>query len=172
MRLRVAGVVPMIGRDTYLDGHGRMVGKLLDHLTVVDGRGDEFDIGELTTYLNDAILLAPSMLLSPATTWTGVDAQSFDVTLCDSGHCVTARVFVDERGAPYDFTTTDRFAALPGGLVRAEWRTPVPTWETVNGRQLPGPFSAVWHFPSKPPLPYIRGRLTPSSITFNVPPSL
>lgn len=125
MRVRLAGIVPMIGRDTYVDGHGRMIGKLFDRITVVDGRGDELDVGELTTYLNDAILLAPSMLLGAATTWTGVDANSFDVALGDSGRRVSARVFLDDQGAPYDFATTDRFAALPKGLVRAEWRTPV-----------------------------------------------
>jgi Family of unknown function (DUF6544) len=54
MRLRFAGVVPLVGSDTYLDGHGRMLGKLLDRIVVADGQGSEFDVGELTTYLNDA----------------------------------------------------------------------------------------------------------------------
>jgi hypothetical protein len=166
MRLRLAHVVPMIGRDTYLRGHGRMIGKLLDHLTIVDGQGDEFDLGELTTYLDDAIILAPSMLLGLATTWTGLDDTTFDVSLSESGRTVTGRVFLDERGAPRDFMSTDRFAALPSGLVRAEWRTPVESWELVNGRPLPGPFSALWHLPDGP-LPYIRGRLLPGSVTFN-----
>src|SRR5664279_2405065 len=95
MRIRFAGVVPMFGRDTYLDGQGRMIGKLFDRFTVVDGQGEEFDIGELSTYLNDAIMLAPSMLLGPNTTWTDVDANSFDVTLADGGRTVTGRVFLD-----------------------------------------------------------------------------
>ncbi len=169
MRVRLAGIVPMIGRDTYLDGHGRTLGKLLDRLTVVDGQGEEFDIGELTTYLNDAVLLAPSMLLGPATTWTGVDEHTFDVTLGDAGRRVTGRVLLDERGAPCDFSTTDRFADLPGGLVRAEWRTPVQSWELVDGRPLPGPMGAVWQLPNGP-LPYIEGRLVPGSVAFNVAP--
>ena len=169
MRLRFAGVVPMIGRDTYLDGHGRMLGKLLDWVTVADGQGDEFDIGELTTYLNDAVLLAPSMLLGPTTTWTGV-GDTFDVTLTDTGRTVTGRVFLDDRGAPRDFSTTDRFADLPGGLVRAEWRTPVRSWEIIDGRPLPGHFGAVWHLPDGP-LPYVEGRLEPGSVAFNVLPS-
>lgn len=172
MRLRVAGIVPMIGCDTYLRGHGRMIGKVADRLTVVDGRGDEFDIGELTTYLNDAVLLAPSMLLGPATTWTGIDAHTFDVTLSDAGRTVTGRVFLDDRGAPRDFSTTDRFADLPGGPVRAEWRTPVQSWEHIDGRPFPGPMAAVWHLPDGP-LPYVEGRLEPGSVTFDVaPPAL
>ena len=65
MRLRVGGVLPVYGRDTYVGGHGRMVIRPLDLFTVVDARGPEFDMGELVTYLNDAVLLAPSMLLAP-----------------------------------------------------------------------------------------------------------
>lgn len=170
MRVRVAGVVPMIGCDTYLRGHGHMIGKLLDRFTVVDGSGEEFDVGGRTTYLNEAILLAPSMLLGPETTWTEVDARSFDVTLLDSGRSVTGRVFLDDRGAPVDFSSTDRFAALPSGLVRAEWHTPVRSWQTVNGRPTPGPVSAVWHFPHSL-LPYIKGEFVANSLAFNIAPA-
>jgi hypothetical protein len=99
MRLRFANIVPMIGRDTYLHGHGRMLGKLLDRIVVVDGSGKEFDTGELTTYLNDAILLAPAMLLGAATSWRAIDDSSFQVSLTDAGRTVTGRVFLDERGA-------------------------------------------------------------------------
>ena len=169
MRLRFAGIVPLIGCDSYHDGYGRMLGKLLDRFTVADGQGVEFDIGELTTYLNDAVLLAPSMLLGPATTWTGVDEHTFDVTLDNAGHAVTGRVHLDERGAPRDFSTTDRYADLPGGLVRAEWHTPVRSWQMIDGRPLPGPFGAVWYLPDGQ-LPYIEGRLVPGSVAFNVTP--
>jgi hypothetical protein len=169
MRLRLNGVLPMIGRDTYLGGHGRMLGALLERITVADGAGDEFDIGELTTYLDDALLVAPSMLLGSATTWRGVDDHSFDVTFTDAGRTVGARVFVDDHGAPLDVSTTDRFADLPGGLVRAEWRTPVQHWEMLDGRPFPGPMAAVWHL-SEGPWAYVQGRLEPGSVRFDVPP--
>jgi hypothetical protein len=169
MRLRLGRIVPMIGRDTYLRGRGRMVGRLLDHVTVVDEHGDEFDVGELTTYLNDAILIAPSMLLSLATTWTEIDGTTFDVSLTDAGRTVTGRVFLDERGAPVDFRSTDRYAALASGLVRAEWRTPVQSWDLTGDRPLPGPAGAVWHLPDRT-LPYVRGRFVAGSVTVNIDP--
>jgi hypothetical protein len=50
---------------------------------VNNGRGPEFDIGELVTYLNDLALLAPSMLLAPAVSWGPVDPRSFDLSLTD-----------------------------------------------------------------------------------------
>ena len=159
MRLRVARVLPMVGVDSYLDGRGRMIGKLLDRFTVADGEGEEFDIGELTTYLNDAVLLAPSMLLEPHVAWEEIDENSFTVALTDSARTVSARVDVDERGAPTGFVSSDRFADLPGGPVRAPWRTPVESWNTSGNRPVPGRMSAIWDLPDGP-MTYVEGRLS------------
>ena len=109
------------------------------------------------------------MLLTPVTTRAAVGDQAFDVTLSDSAHCVTGRVFVDEQGAARDFSTTDRYADLPGGLVRAEWHTPVQSWQTSGGRRIPGSLSAVWQLPGGP-MPYIEGTLVPDNVAFNLPP--
>jgi hypothetical protein len=169
MRVRLLGVLPMVGCDTYLSGRGRMIGKLFNRITVVDGQGEEFDIGELTTYLNDAVLLAPSMLLGPNTTWTDIDDHTFEVTLHDAGRSVTGRVSIDGAGAPSDFSTTDRFAALPSGLARADWHTPVQSWQSVNGQNIPGAVQAVWHLPDGP-LPYVRGTFAADSLQYNLAP--
>jgi hypothetical protein len=168
MRVRL-GPVPMTGWDTYLHGHGRMHGKLAGLVTVVDGSGPQFDVGELVTYLNDAVLLAPSMLLGPRTTWTAVDSDTFDVSLTDAGNQVTGRVFLDVDGAPRDFSTTDRFADLPGGLVRARWSTPVAGWQLADGRLLPTAAAAVWELPDGP-FRYAEFDLPTGAVVFNVPP--
>jgi Family of unknown function (DUF6544) len=167
LHVRLAGLLPMTGRDVYINGHGRMLGKLLGLITVADGKCDEFDIGELTTYLNDALLIAPSFLLRPEVEWAEVDAEAFDVSLRDAGRIVGGRVFIDESGKPIDFATNDRFADLPGGLRRAEWRTPISEWFTANGRVVPGRARAVWNLPEGE-FSYIEGRLDPDSIAFNV----
>lgn len=165
MRLRVAHLVPMVGRDTYLRGKGHMLGKLLDLLPVVDASGDEFDTGELVIWLNDLLMLAPSMLLGTAF-WTEVDDRSFDVAVTDRGHTVTGRLHVDERGAPIDFRA-DRYASLPEGLVLAPWRTPVQSWGISAGRPLPGVASALYELPGGP-YRYIEGRFVPGTVTYNV----
>jgi hypothetical protein len=169
MRMRFGGVVPVLARDTYIRGHGRMLGKAFDLITVVDGSGPEFDIGELVTYLNDAINYAPSMLLGPDTSWTGVDDGSFDVSLTDRGTTVKARVFVDRRGAPTDFGTTDRFIALRGRPpVRARWTASVE-FGVVNGSPVAVRGQAVWHLPEGDK-PYAEFTLVPRSLAFNIPP--
>ena len=99
LRLSAAGVLRMTGRDAYAAGQGRMHGTLAGLVTVADSAGPETSVSELVTYLNDAVLLAPSMLLELPVRWAPVDDDSFEVSLEDSGHRVTARVFLDERGA-------------------------------------------------------------------------
>ena len=170
MRLSAAGLLRMTGRDAYVLGRGRMHGTLAGLVTVADSAGPETSVSELVTYLNDAVLLAPSMLLGLPVTWAPVDDDSFELTLEDSGQRVTARVFLDERGAPVDFSTEDRWCVLPDGLVRARWSTPVEGWRRVNGRWLPSAGSAIWHLPEGP-FRYAEFRFAPGAIRYNVAPA-
>ena len=123
--LRIGGPVPMSARDAYTRGEGSVRGTMLGLVHLVNGTGPEYDVSELVTYLNDAIFCAPGMLLSLPVTWTAAGDDCFDLTLRDAGHRVTARVFLDARGAPVDFSTEDRWCDLPGGLARVRWTTPV-----------------------------------------------
>ena len=170
MRLSAAGVLRMTGRDAYAAGQGRMHGTLAGLVTVADSSGRETSVSELVTYLNDAMLLAPSMLLELPVTWAPVDDDSFELTLEDTGLRVTARVLLDERGAPIDFSTEDRWCALPEGIVRARWSTPVCGWRQVKGRWLPSAGSAIWHLPEGP-FRYAEFRFAPGAIRYNVAPA-
>ena len=147
MRLTFASVVPMWGWDTYRDGRGRMLGKVLALVPVADGSGPEFDTSELVTWLDDAVLMAPGMLLHARIGWEAVSDDSFRVSVTDAGHTVRAEVVLDEDGRPRDFRTEDRYADLPGGLVRAPWSTPVAGWTVVDGRPRMTGGAAVWHLP-------------------------
>jgi hypothetical protein len=172
IQLRFFGLVPVLGRDTYVDGRGRMLIRLLDRFTVGDGTGEAYDIGELVTYLNDGILLAPAMLLVPEVRWSEVDTRSFDVALTDHGRTVKARVFVNERGAPLDFETTDRFyadARDASKATRCRWTTPVDGFQDVGGRRLPTRGKAVWH-PPEGELAYADFTLDAETVAFNVAP--
>ncbi|HMK73963.1 MAG TPA: DUF6544 family protein [Myxococcaceae bacterium] len=172
MRLRFFGLLPVLGRDTYRDGRGRMLVRPLDLFTVQDGSGPEFDSGELVTYLNDCILVAPALLLGPEARWIAVDDESFDVALSDRFHTVRARVLVDEHGAPRDFTTTDRFSQDPRDtkrFVRTRWSTPVAGWQMVGGRPLATSGKAVWHVPAGD-FAYAEMSFIDGSVAFNVAP--
>ena len=165
MRLLMGGLLPVIGVDTYEAGTGRMRARALGLFTVADAAGPELDLGELTTYLDDALLYAPAMLIGPAVTWRGVDDRTFSVSIEDSGLTSTARVVVDDRGAPREVSSDDRYASLGDRLVRARWRTPVDGWTTVGGRSVPAAASAIWDL-SDGPYTYAVGCLEPGTLQF------
>jgi hypothetical protein len=168
MRIDLFGLIPMVGSDRYVGGEGRMLGKLLGVVTVADGAGPEFDTGELTTFLNDAVLLAPSMLLGLEVEWTALGDDRFAVALTDSGRTVSAEVSLDAAATPVDFVSTDRWADLPGGLARARWSTPVGGWvRRTDGRLVPTEGKAIWHLPDGD-LTYARLRFRPYDIDFDV----
>jgi hypothetical protein len=172
IQIRLFGILPVLGRDTYAAGRGRMLIRLFDLVTVADGRGEPYDIGELVTYLNDAILIAPSMLLIPEVRWSDVDANSFDVALTDNGITVSAHVSVDERGAPVDFETSDRFYSDPKDATKAtrcRWRTPVEGWQRADSRLLPMGGKAVWRLPDVD-FAYADFTFDPTTVAFNVGP--
>jgi len=172
MRIDAAGVVPMWGRDTYIAGRGRMIGKVLGLIPVADGQGTEFDRSELVTYLNDALMLAPSMLLVPAARWSHVDEHAFDIELTDRGNGVSGRVFVDDSGRLVHFRTDDRWYAGVTPPVRTAWSTPVEGWtRSPAGRPVPTGGTAAWELPDGD-FTYVRGAFVPSSLRVNVAPEL
>lgn len=173
MRLTMFGVVPVVGRDTYEDGHGRMQIRPLDLVTVMDGKGEAYDLGELVTYLNDAVTIAPSMLLAPNVTFTEVDEWSFDLAIADHGHTVRARVYVDEQGAPVDFETTDRWMSAPDDaskVTRCKWTTPLHGVQHAGDRRFPVSGKAMWHPEGREPFAYAELDFDVSSLVFDVAP--
>ena len=167
MRLRLLPLVSMDGQDVYLSGHGRMRGKLAGLIPVVDSASAELDASELVTYLNDAVLIAPSLLLNDHVTWDGTGPRSFRVRLTDGACTVGAHVNLDGEGRPTTFVTDDRWCALPGGLVRARWKTPIDDWAVVGGHPYPTSAAAVWELPDGL-FRYIEGRFVPGSIVTDV----
>ncbi|MBS2023244.1 MAG: hypothetical protein JST92_12585 [Deltaproteobacteria bacterium] len=166
MRMRLFGL-PVYIRDVYLRGRGEMSARMFDLFPVAEGRGEPLDVGELVTWLNDAVLLAPSLLLDPSVTFAPRTGDSFEVAVTDSGRTVRAVVELDADGLPRDFHTTDRFVQdARGAWTRARWSTPVLGWREREGRLLPSSGRAVWHL-LEGDLCYAEFAFHPEDVVFN-----
>jgi hypothetical protein len=55
VRVRMWRVLPVVGRDTYLEGRGRMRIEAASLVPIVDGTGDKLDQGTLLRYLGETI---------------------------------------------------------------------------------------------------------------------
>ncbi|MFD7659837.1 DUF6544 family protein [Actinosynnema sp. NPDC059797] len=166
LRLALGHVLPVHATDTYDHGRGRLRATALGAFTVADAAGPEMDAAELVTYLDDAVLFAPSTLLGLPVTWAAVDDRAFDLTLTDQDLRVTVRVTTDHRGAPREVTTEDRWADLPAGPTRTRWSTPVDGWILVAGRMRPRRACATWHLPDGP-FTYAQFEFADADITYH-----
>lgn len=166
-RIRIdAGPIPLVGADTLVHGRGAMQGRAFGIVPIVESSGSEMDTGELVTWLNDAVLLAPTMLLGPSVEWAALDEHSFGVTLTDQGTQVTGRVVVGSNGAPRTFETYDRYVDLGHGPERARWSTPVCGWATVGGAPQFSAGAAVWELGGGD-FAYARTRLRAGDVVHN-----
>jgi hypothetical protein len=58
----------------------------------------------------------------------------------------------------------------PGGLVRAEWTTPIDGWQPDSDRLIFTRGSAVWQLPEGP-LTYLDFRMPAGGVRYNVAPT-
>jgi hypothetical protein len=136
-------VVPVVGRDTYVGGLGRMFIKAGGLITVADGTGPKFDQGTALRFLGE-IIWFPSAALASYITWEPIDERRARATLAFKDVSVSAVFEFDERG---------RFAAMTaqryyGGQSLETWMIPVTEWKTIRGIEMPVRGGAVWKLAS------------------------
>jgi len=145
-----------------------MVGKLAGLITVVDGKGEEFDVGELTTYLNDAVLLAPSFPLRHEVRFAEADANTFDVTLATpdrasaAARSSTSAARRSTSPAPTGSPPSPRVCGGSSGEPRCQDGSTRTAGPWLSG-------SGVCGTRPKASFSYLEGRWDPANIAFNVP---
>ena len=86
---------------------------------------------------------------------------------------MTARVSLDPRGAPKDFSTIDRFVADPytkgHPMIRGRWNTPVEDWSITDGRPHVTRGHAQWHLAGGE-FEYADFSVIPGTLAYDVPP--
>jgi hypothetical protein len=170
LKLQFYGI-PVVGRSVYLRGTGRLIIRPLDLVTAECDAGPAFDRSELMSWLTDAILFAPSMLLGARTEWRDAGEDGFELTFTDSGLSVCARVTLDSRGMPLQLATDLRSQRDPRtrGVRPARWSTPITGWQTVGGHRIPTRTRSVWRLPAGD-VAYAELDIAASDVAFNVMP--
>ncbi|MGE5231381.1 MAG: DUF6920 family protein [Deltaproteobacteria bacterium] len=157
--IRIAPLVAVRVRDSYLEGEGAMLGKLGGLVPVVDVRGGpEIAQAALQRYLAEAVWLPPALLPDAGVAWTAVDDTTARATLADRGTSVWIDFRFGSRGEIVG-TSTDRYRLLDGRQVLTPWVGRFWAYERVGGLMVPREGEVAWA-PPEGRLPYWRGRVT------------
>ncbi len=136
-------VVPVVGRDTYVDGHGRMFIKAGGLVAVADGTGPTFDQGTALRFLGE-IIWFPSAALASYITWEPIDDRRARATLAFKDVTTSAVFEFDERGRVAGLTAQRYY----GGKSLETWAIPVTEWKAIRGIEMPVRGGAVWKLAS------------------------
>jgi hypothetical protein len=143
--VKKAGIILVLGRDSYRDGTGHMLITLSGLVPVVNAKGTELNQGSMIRFLNEMIWF-PAALLRDNITWTAVNDHTAQVTLTDQGEAVTGTLFFDDDGKLLNFEAP-RYRMEGEEFVYTRWSTPLTEYGERAGLQLPVKGSAVWHLP-------------------------
>jgi hypothetical protein len=62
-------------QDMYIKGHGRLIVLLLSFLKIVDGKGPQFDQGELSRWLAESVWFPTNLLPNKNVSWSAIDSN-------------------------------------------------------------------------------------------------
>jgi hypothetical protein len=135
-------VLPVVGRDSYLGGHGRMLIKAAGLVTVADGSGKEIDEGTLLRYLGE-IVWFPSAALAPYIQWEAVDDSSARATMTHGGISASAIFTFDARGRMVRMIA-DRYMGSGPEAKLEKWEVTAQAWRQMSGVVIPVQGVVTW----------------------------
>jgi len=134
------------GYDSYDNGAGHMLIRLLSMFSVVDIHGPEVDMSALIIFINDMVMW-PTAFLSEYIQWEPIDEMSARARVNLHNKQFSAVLYFNDLGEMVDFITEDRFRTVGKGFERCKWSTPLRRYREVNGLRIPSEGDAIWHLP-------------------------
>ena len=85
-------------RDMYISGEGRLIVSLLSLINVVDGKGKQYDQGELLRWLSESVLFPTNLLPSEKLEWIPIDKNNAKLTFDYKGMSLFFIVTISDIG--------------------------------------------------------------------------
>jgi hypothetical protein len=145
VRSATGRVLPLLGRDSYLGGHGHLQVQAAGVIPLVDDSGPEIDQGALLRFLAE-LMWFPSAALAPYLHWRALDDRVAEATMSFHGLSLSARFFFDAEGRVTGFTARRYLGA--GVDARLErWGVRVEHWQRWEGVEVPSHGVVEWELP-------------------------
>jgi hypothetical protein len=127
-------------RDMYFADQGRLVVSLLSLYNIVDGKGENFNEGELQRWLAESVWFPTNLLPNERTQWSPIDANSAKLSFQYRDVSFSYIVTFNEAGEITQMETK-RFL---GEEKRESWLCKMADYEEINGVVIPMKAEAIW----------------------------
>lgn len=142
--VKAAPFIHLSAKDSYQDGKGHMLIKLLSLVTVVDSRSKEIDQGSMLRYLAETLWF-PSAALGSYIHWEEIDHHNAKATMQYKGISASGIFTFDEDGDVKSFTAKRYFDRKEGATLET-WliTTDKHGYREFNGIRIPAKSSVTW----------------------------
>lgn len=145
-RMKLGPFALLSGYDSYDNGRGHMLIRLLSLIPVADVIGPEIDTSALIIFVNDMVMW-PTAFLSDFIHWEPVNGNSAQLIVNLNNRQFTAICSFSDIGEMINFVTEDRYSTVGKGYQQTKWSTPFRQYHLVNGFRIPSEGDAIWHLP-------------------------
>ena len=132
------------GRDSYVNGHGRMLIRALSVWPVVDADDEKIQQGTLLRYLGEMVWF-PSAALRPFIRWEAVDDAHARASIAYAGVTASGVFSFDAAGQVTEFSAQRYLGSGPSARIET-WSIPMRAWktETFSGIRVPTEGEVMW----------------------------
>jgi hypothetical protein len=157
--IRMAPLITMHVRDSYVRGAGAMLARLGALVTVVDeSPRSEINAGALHRYLAEAVWYPTVLLPGTGVSWSPIDENSALATITDGATNVSLTFEISRKGEVVGIYTPSRYRDIAGQAVPTPWDGGYSKYTRYNGVVVPTEGEVGWVLPEGN-LSYWRGHL-------------
>jgi len=127
-------------RDMYISGKGRLVVALFGMIKIVDGKGEQYDEGELLRWLGESVLYPTNLLPGPNLQWSAIDEHAAKFTFNYNGLSLFYRVTFNDAGEIIQMETK-RYMDKDH---LETWIIKMATYREMNDIKVPTAFEVIW----------------------------
>jgi hypothetical protein len=149
-------------RDMYLAGKGRLVVTILGLLKMMDGRGPQYDQGELLRWLGESVLYPTNLLPGKRTSWEGIDEGRAKLLFHYNGLSLFFLVRFNDLGEITELETK-RYKDKES---LETWVINVKDYKEMNTVRVPTAFEVLWRL-KEGDLSYAKFNMT--AIEYGIP---
>jgi hypothetical protein len=165
-RIYVLPLMPVLVRDSYINGRGSMRANFLGAYPMVHADGSsELDSGALHRYLAEAVWIPTALLPSAGVRWSAVGDDAAIATLRDDRSTVSMEFRFNRDGDVAELFTPARFAENHGRYEPRPWLVRCFDYESHAGMRIPARCEVEWQLATGS-VPYWRGRITAARYRF------
>lgn len=135
-------MVPVSGRDKFVDGHGQMQIKAFSLFNIVNQSNEKISQGALQRFLSE-IIWFPSAALNPYIKWEAIDTLSAKATITAHGVRGSLVFYFNEKGEPVR-SLADRYMGGGKEATLEKWQTTTLSYGELNGVRMPVTSEATW----------------------------